>query len=44
MSKGPKGPRNPMGWGNDDPKTIKRAVGVLVCAGNGGGVSYADMG
>ena len=25
MSKGPKGPRNPMGWGNDDPHTVKRA-------------------
>lgn len=25
MSKGPKGPRNPMGWGNDDPRVIKRS-------------------
>jgi hypothetical protein len=25
MSKGPKGPRNPVGWGNDDPRVIKRA-------------------
>ena len=25
MSKGPKGPKNPMGWGNDDPRVIKRA-------------------
>lgn len=24
MSKGPKGPRNPMGWGNDDSRVIKR--------------------
>jgi hypothetical protein len=23
MSKGPKGPRNPMGWGNDDPRRVK---------------------
>ena len=23
MSKGPKGPRNPMGWGNDDPRRIR---------------------
>ena len=24
MSKGPKGPRNPMGWGNDDPRKLQK--------------------